>query len=124
MKKDEEEQNSGISSGSSEITLGTRGFFSRAAIECGGDAKGSAAGPDTSSAFKAMGTQGNRSVTRFVSFTGLIPIFCQASPSLHMTKVGQGKLMVCCSMLRKGEKVNVETAVSLFNFSAMLSANA
>ena len=63
-------------------------------------------------------------MTRFVSFRGLIPIFCQASPSLHMTKVGQGKLMVCCSMLRKGEKVNVETAVSLFNFSAMLSANA
>ena len=31
--------------------------------------------------------------------------------------------MVCCSMLRKGEKVKVETAVSPFNFSAMFSAN-
>ena len=41
-----------------------------------------------------------------------------------MTKVGQEKLMLCCSMLRKGEKVNFETAVSLFNFSAMPSANA
>ena len=63
-------------------------------------------------------------MTRFVSFRGLIPIFCQASPSLHMTKVGQEKLMLCCSMLRKGEKVNFETAVSLFNFSAIPSANA
>ena len=42
-----------------------------------------------------------------------------------MTKVGQEKLMVCWSMLRKGEKVNVKTAVSLFSFSAMVSnANA
>ena len=64
-------------------------------------------------------------MTRFVLFRSLIPILCQASPSLHMTKVGQEKLIVCCSMLRKGEKVNVETAVSLFSFSATLSnANA